>query len=84
MIVKAEMPVHYLSAADQSVPMICHIHPGTVKQTDPDRPSLLIARCDSSLWNLAKRNGTTVEYIRKANHLEGECTPGQLLLIPIP
>lgn len=82
---KAELPVSYLSMGAQEIPMITRIQTGKEILPDPQRPSLIITRCDTErLWDIAKRNGTTVEKIRQANALEGECTPGQLLLIPIP
>ena len=82
---KAELPVMYQSVGIQDIPMLTHIQMGQEILPDPQRPSLIITRCDTErLWDIAKRNGTTVENIRQANGLEGECIPGQLLLIPIP
>ena len=55
--------------------------PGT---PDPDRPSLILCRAEKKdLWTIAKETGSTVEAIQRANGLEGESTPGQMLLIPI-
>ena len=39
---------------------------------------------EESLWELAKTTGSTMDAIRRANNLENEPSPGQMLLIPIP
>lgn len=68
----------------QGIPMITGLEVGEWLSPDPGRPSLILCRADQSdLWTIAKSNGATVEAIRKANHLEGEPTPGQFLLIPM-
>ena len=68
----------------ESIPMLCGLEIGEKVEPDPGRPSLLLRRAgEASLWEMAKRSGSTVEAIRKANHLAGEPTPGQMLLIPI-
>ena len=67
-----------------SIPMLCGLEVGDKAEPDPGRPSLLLRRAgETSLWELAKHSGSTVDAIRKANHLAGEPTPGQMLLIPI-
>ena len=51
---------------------------------DPNRPSLILRRAgEASLWELAKKSGSTVEAIREANHLTQEPTGDRILLIPI-
>lgn len=57
---------------------------GDLRAPDPDRPSLILRRAEKKdLWTIAKEAGSTVEAIQRANGLEGEPTPGQMLLIPI-
>ena len=57
---------------------------GELSTPDTDRPSLILCRAEKKdLWTVAKETGSTVEAIQKANGLEGEPTPGQMLLIPI-
>lgn len=55
------------------------------KQTrDSNRPSLILMKGNgSSLWELAKTCGSTVETIRQANGLQQEPGPDQILLIPV-
>ena len=49
------------------------------------RPSVVVCRAkDESLWNLAKRNRTTVAAIQAANALRGDAAQeGEILLIPL-
>lgn len=83
--VNAELSGEYLVTADQRISMVKSLRQGDPIQPNPDRPSLIITRCaGQSLWQMAKSSGTTVEAICRANGLEGECQPDQLLMIPIP
>lgn len=48
-----------------------------------DRPSLILRRKgDTSLWQIAKETGSTVDRIKTANGLEAEPTADKMLLIP--
>lgn len=85
MQLRMEMPVLIQSTQWNRIPMITQIQMGKEKVQAPDRPSLVIARCNGEdLWDLAQQYNTTVDAIHQANGLEGACSPGQLLLIPIP
>ena len=64
--------------------MVMGLELGEEQARDPDRPSIILRRSDGTrLWDIAKKAGSTVEAIRKANSLEGEPAPGQMLLIPV-
>ena len=53
-------------------------------QKDPNRPSLILRRMGKdSLWDLAKRTGSTVASIMQANGLETEPQTGDMIMIPI-
>lgn len=81
---KAELPVERMAYGQQSIPMVTDIRPGQEKRKDPGRPSVILERSgEKSLWELAKRNGSTVGAIREANHLEADPPVGQMLLIPV-
>ena len=81
---KAELPVELTATAEQSIPMVTELELKQSKQPDPGRPSLILRRAgESSLWELAKVSGSTMEAIRRANSLAGEPLPDQMLLIPI-
>ena len=58
---------------------------GELLPADPNRPSVILRRSgDDSLWELAKRTGSTVEAILTANQLTQEPMEDRILLIPIP
>ena len=78
------MPVDMVVTAEQTLPMVTEITPGQQRVPDPSRPSLILRRAgDKRLWDIARENGSTVEAIRKANGLQGEPIPDQMLLIPV-
>lgn len=66
------------------LPMVIGLEAGELKEPDPNRPSLILCRAgEEGLWNLAKRTGSTVQAIKKANNLESEPDGNKLLLIPV-
>lgn len=70
--------------AQDGLPMVTGLEVGEVKELDPNRPSLILCRAgEEGLWNLAKRTGSTVEAIKKANNLESEPDSNKMLLIPV-
>jgi len=84
-LAKAELPVELTTTAQQGIPMVTGVELGQQKKPDPGRPSLILRRAgDSSLWEIAKASGSTMEAIRRANGLSGEPKPDQMLLIPVP
>jgi hypothetical protein len=79
-----EIPVELTATADQPASMVTGLEIGQQKKLDPNRPSLILQRPGQMcLWDLAKTAGSTVGAIRRANALEAEPNPDQLLLIPI-
>lgn len=81
---RAEIPVHIATETGRGIPMVMGLELGEEQARDPDRPSIILRRSDGTrLWDIAKKAGSTVEAIRKANSLEGEPAPGQMLLIPV-
>ena len=84
-LVKVELPVDLTTTVKCPLPMVTGVTLGERKQPDSNRPSLILRRAGhSSLWEIAKTTGSTMEDIRRANNLTGEPTPGQMLLIPVP
>lgn len=84
MQVKAELPVEITATARQQIPMITAVEPGQPRKADPQRPTLILRRAgEDRLWDIAKGSGSRVEDIRRANGLQGEPVPGQMLLIPV-
>ena len=81
---KAELPMEMTAAARQTFPMITALEPGQPVREDPSRPSLILRRAGrDSLWDIAKGSGSTPDAIRRANSLETEPKPDQMLLIPV-
>jgi hypothetical protein len=81
---KLELPVELAVTGAQSLPMVTGLELGQQKPLDPNRPSLILQRAGQmQLWDLAKAAGSTVEAILRANGLEKEPDPDQMLLIPV-
>lgn len=81
---ETDVAMETMSVSGQPITMITGLQMGEKTELDPSRPSLILRRMgEDTLWNLAKRCGSTVEAIRKANQLTGEPATGQMLLIPV-
>lgn len=84
-IFRTEIPVTVTARAGSGISMVTGASLGEAKDPDPDRPSLILRRAgEGGLWELAKMSGSTVDAIRKANGIQDDPTPGQMLLIPVP
>lgn len=84
-LMQADLQSKSRTISNQGIPMVTGMTLGEETQADPNRPSLILRRAgEEDLWDLAKSTGTTVENIRKANRLEEEPLPGQMLIIPVP
>lgn len=82
--VTAQMQLHSTFSADQKFSMITDMKLGEVEDQMQDRPSLILCRPSGErLWDIAKRNGSTIGAIREANGIEGEPEPERMLLIPV-
>lgn len=82
---RAETEVSLNVTSTQGLSMVTGLELGEGKNMDENRPSLILRRAgDIGLWDMAKMSGSTMDAIRQANNMEGEPTPGQMLLIPIP
>lgn len=82
--VHGEHPVMVQIYNGAPIPMVTGMTIGELSEVDPERPSLILCRAgEDDLWNLAKKTGSTVEDILKANHLTEEPETGRMLLIPI-
>ena len=70
--------------SQQGIPMITSLELGEVIEPDPARPSLILRKSDgSTLWELAKTCGSTVDAICSANQLQQEPVADKMLLIPV-
>lgn len=83
-VVSADLLMDTRTVAQQGMQMVSGLTLGDEIASDPGRPSIILRRCDGGgLWEMAKKCGSTVDAIQKANSLEGDPEPGRLLLIPI-
>lgn len=83
-VLRCSYPVTAMVYAGQPITMVTGLELGEERALDPERPSLILRRAgDEELWTMAKRCGSTVEAIRKANHLQQDPEKGQMLLIPV-
>lgn len=84
LVMKANTGLDIQSRANQEIPIVVGLEVGNARQPDPGRPSLILRRVDGEgLWTMAKKTGSTVDAIRKANNLQGDPQQGQMLLIPV-
>lgn len=81
---RSDILVSTQSSARQGLPMVTALDLGEEVQPDPGRPSLILRRAGGqTLWEHAKRSGSTVEAIQKANKIPDTMDPDQILLIPV-
>ena len=81
---KCDFPLDLTATARQEIPMVTGLTLGDQRKLDPNRPSLILRRTgEDRLWDIAKASNSTVEAIRKANNLQDEPAPNQMLLIPV-
>ncbi len=81
---KGESLLSITSISCQGIPMVTGLTIGDTKSREDNRPSLILRRAgEADLWNIAKSTGSTISAIRKANGLESEPDPEQILLIPV-
>lgn len=79
-----EMVMGVEAFAHEGIPMVVSAEMAQEAIRDPGRPSLVLRRAgDDRLWDIAKKTGSTVDAIQKANNLQEEPSEGQMLLIPI-
>ena len=84
MNLSGQYALHMNASTEQGMPMVTGLNVGQEREKDPLRPSLILCRPDGeTLWSMAKRTGSTVADIRRANRLAGESAENRMLLIPI-
>ena len=84
MNLNAQMKLELQTYMQTSIPAISALVMGDPAEPDPERPSLILCRMeDQTLWDIAKRCGSTVDEIRRINQLGNESDPEQMLLIPV-
>jgi len=82
--ISQQLKLELKSVSASPFTMVCEIELGETRKPDHNRPSLILCKMeDEDTWSLAKRTGSTVEAIIKANGLKQEPEEGEILLIPI-
>ncbi len=83
-VLGGEMMLNITTLSDYGIPQLSGVELGELREPDPMRPALVLCRAgEAELWDLARENGSTVDAIRRANHLQEAPVPGQMLLIPV-
>lgn len=83
-LARADLLLDTTATALEQIQMVTGLELGELKESDPNRPSLILRKPgQDSLWQLAKRCGSTVEKIKQANGLEDEMVTDTFLLIPV-
>lgn len=83
-VLRGELLLDTVAMAMSAMPMVTGFGAGEAAPKDPARPSLILRRAgQEGMWEIAKKCGSTVEAIRKANNLEGNPDPDRMLLIPV-
>lgn len=83
-LAKTELPLEMTATTRQTLPMVTGLELGQQRERDPGRPALILRRAgEEDLWDIAKTSGSTMEAIRRANKLQSDPSPGQMLLIPV-
>lgn len=80
----AQMQLRMQTGVMDQIPMVTGLELGQIQEPDPGRPSVILCACSGEpLWDLAKRSGSTISAIQKANALEGDHAGDRMLLIPV-
>lgn len=81
---RGELPLQMTTTGGKGISMVTELERLPEQETQSQRPSLILRRAGGeSLWEIAKKTGSTVAAIRAANKLSEEPKPGQMLLIPV-
>ena len=81
---RADVQADTVTAAGQGIVAVTGAQLGEMEKPDPARPALILCRKGTwSLWDIAKKTGTTVDKILQANRLETEPEEDAILLIPV-
>lgn len=83
-ILRSEMNVDTVVNAGQGIEVLSGMELGELQKPDRERPTLILCRMGGdSLWEIAKRTGSTVDKIKTANSLGDDVQPDRILLIPV-
>lgn len=85
MELSAHMALKLRTTSDSGLPMVTGLELGELQEPDDRRPSLIVCRPGGeSMWEIAKRTGSTIAAIQNANGIQDEMPTDRMILIPIP
>lgn len=80
----ARLRLDMQTVAQAGMLMVTGLEFGEMEEPNPDRPSLILCKIgQESLWDVAKRTGSTVESIMQINGLQQEPEADRMLLVPV-
>lgn len=83
-VLRGDIQVSVMTIAGQGIPALTGLEMEEEKHIDRTKPNLIVCRKgENRLWDIAKRNGSTVEAILQANELQEEPECDRVLLVPI-
>lgn len=83
-IFSSDLQLQLCTTTGRGIPMLTELKMGEAEEMAAERPSLILLKPGKDeLWNVAKRCGSTVDAIQRANNLDGEPGEDRMLLIPV-
>ena len=80
----AQLALNMRTSSEAGLPMVTGLEIGEIQEPDAGRPSLILCHPGGeSMWEIAKRTGSTMAAIQRANSISEEMPPNRMLLIPI-
>ena len=81
---RADALVEATTISNSGLQMVTGLELGEIVDLPLERPSVILRKAGrDSLWDIAKKTGSSVDAIMKANHLQTEADSKQVLLIPV-
>lgn len=82
--VRTELQAKAMTTGQRPMQTVTGAELSEAVEPDPNRPSLILRKAgEETLWEIAKKTGSTVEAILRLNGLQQEPAPEQMLLIPV-
>ena len=81
---KQKLCIDITTVGNVGAHMVEALELGDWEEANPDRPGLILQRRgEGSLWDIAKKYGSSVELIQKMNNLQQDSDSSKMLLIPV-
>ena len=84
LLLSANLDAMCMWTTGRAVNMITALEIGDAIESAGERPGVILCRAGgATLWEIAKKYGSTVELIMQANKLQGEADGDRMLLVPM-